>query len=250
MIGLRQILRNSQTLWGNRHAIPSVVKSLLNDRIEPASVSVFRRMVARGHSLTAATQLPMNGDGSPIPWYTYPFVDFLSDLETASWKVLEFGSGQSTLYWAARATSVLAYENSAEWFKTMREKSPSNVEIRLFEGEKTLEEIPQLEFLPDLVVVDGLKREICVRKSLETFGLRPIYILENSDWFPKAATAMREAGLREIRFKGFGPVNGYAWSTSLMVSAENLSRLALIRPDSCVPGGLPPGDYEEKNLIR
>lgn len=248
MIGLRQILRNSRTLWGNRRAIPSVVKSLLNDRIEPASVSAFRRLIARGHSLTVATGLPMVGDGSPIPWYTYPCLDFLCDLETSSWKVLEFGSGQSTLYWASRAAFVLTYENSAEWFKIMREKSPANVEIRLFEGEKTLDEIPQLEFLPDLVVVDGWKRGGCAQRSLEVFGLHPLYILENSDWFPEAAAAMRKSGLKEIRFKGFGPVNGYAWATSLLISPENLERLGRIDSHSDVPGGLAAGDYERKDV--
>lgn len=248
MIGLRQILRNSKTLWGNRHAIPSMAESLLNDRIEPTSVSAFRRLVSRGHSKTVTASLPMDWDDSPIPWYTYPFVDFLADLDTKDWKVLEFGSGQSTLYWAARSATVLAYENSINWLEKMREKSPVNVEIRFFEGEKTLDELSSLDFQPDLVVVDGWKRGACARRSIEQFGLKPLYILENSDWFPVAAAAMREAGFIEIRFKGFGPINGYAWATSLMVSKDNQDLLSRIGHHSQVSGGLSAGDYEIKDI--
>lgn len=248
MIGLRQILSSSKTLWGNRRAIPSMVKFLLNDHIDPASVSAFRRLVSRGHSKTVAARLPIDWDGSPIPWYTYPFVDFLADLETNDWKVLEFGSGQSTLYWATRTAAVLSYENNIEWLENMREKSPSNVEIRLFEGEQTLEELPSLDFQPDLIVVDGWKRGACTRRSIEQFGLKPLYILENSDWFPEAAAAMRQAGFVEIRFKGFGPINGYAWATSLMVSKENLDLLCQIGHHSHVSGGLAAGDYEIKDI--
>jgi len=190
----------------------------------------------------------MDWDGSPIPWYTYPFVDFLADLNTKDWKVLEFGSGQSTLYWAARSASVLSYENSVKWLEKMRKKSPDNVELRLFEGEQTLDELPALDFQPDLIVVDGWKRGACARRSIEQFGLKPLYILENSDWFPEAAAAMRQAGFIEIRFKGFGPINGYAWATSLMVSRENQDLLGGIGHHSQVPGGLAAGDYEIQDL--
>lgn len=248
MIGIRQILRNASTLWGNRSSLCKVLQFLCNDKIEPASLSAARRLVSRGHSRTVATGLPMDGNDDPIPWYTYPFVDFLADLDTRNWKVLEFGSGQSTLYWAARTAKVLSYENSLEWMEKMRIKSPANVELRLFEGEKTLDELPSIGFPPDLVVVDGWKRGACAIRSIGQFGLKPLYILENSDWFPEAATGMRQAGFIEIRFKGFGPINGYAWCTSLLLSEENLARLKGISAASNVPGGLAPGDYELRDL--
>lgn len=248
MIGVRQIIRNSGTLWKNRRVIPSVWKFLTNDSVETASISALRRLVSRGHSKTADTGLPQNWDSSPVPWYTYPFIDFLIDLDTSKWKILEFGSGQSTLYWAPRSAHILTYENSMEWFKKMQKKIPDNVEMRMFKGEETLAELPEINFQPDLIIVDGWKRGACAQRSVEQFGLKPLYILENSDWFPEAAAAMRASGLVEIRLKGFGPVNGYAWATSLMLSKENLHLLQHIDSHSEVPGGLPAGDYEQQDL--
>ena len=48
--------------------------------------------------------------GDPIPWYTYPAIDFLLLRDYRDKNILEFGSGQSTLWWAARAKFVLSLE--------------------------------------------------------------------------------------------------------------------------------------------
>jgi len=248
MIGIRQLIRNVRTLWGNIPALPKVIQMVCTDELEVASISAARRLVARGHSRTVSARLPVGPDGRPIPWYTYPFIDYISDVDVSKWKIIEFGSGQSTLFWAPRVASILAYESSTDWLEKMRKSSPPNVELRLFEGEPTLQELAGLDFVPDLVVVDGPKRGACAEKSIEAFGLRPIYILENSDWFPKAAAAMRKAGLVEIRFKGFGPINGYAWATSLLVSGNNIGKLGQIRPFSEVPGGTKASDCESNDI--
>jgi len=248
MTGLRQTLRSLRRFWGNRKALPKVLEMLCHDAVEPASLSAARRLIARGHSRTAHERIPVSSNGSAVPWYTYPFHDYLLDLDCSTWKVIEFGSGQSTLFWASRAASVLAYEHSDEWKQKLLPQCPENVEIRLFEGEQTLGQLAQLEFVPDLVVVDGWKRGACAIRSIEAFGLEPLYVLENSDWFPQAAAAMRAAGLVEVRFKGFGPINGYAWVTSLMISQSSLKRLASVSKKSDVPGGLDPGNYEQQDL--
>lgn len=248
MIGIRQLIRNFRTLCGNLPALPKVVQMVCNDELEASSISAARRLVARGHSKTVSTRMPMGADGSPIPWYTYPFIDYISDVDTSEWRIIEFGSGQSSLFWAGRAASVLAYENTSAWLEKMRLLVPSNVELRFFENEKTLEELDGLGFVPDLIVVDGWKRGACVAKCLEVFGLAPIYILDNSDWLPRTAAVLRGAGLTEIRFKGFGPINGYASATSLMISEAHVAKLGKIRDFCEVPGGLAADDYEKIHL--
>lgn len=222
-------------------------KVLSSDAVHLATLSAARRLVARGHSASASGKLPIAQDGSPVPWYSYPFLDFLADVDVSGWNVLEFGSGQSTLYWAARARRILAYEHNAQWLETLRPKLPAHAEIRLFEGEATLATLETLDWKPSLVVIDGCKRLACAKASLRVFGRHPLYVLENSDWLPKTAAFLREQGLAEIRFKGFGPVNGYAWCTSLLVCEESLSRLEAISAKCEVPGGLPPADYEARD---
>ncbi len=56
-------------------------------------------------------------EGNPIPWITYPAIDFLSQLDYTERSVFEYGSGFSTLFWAPRAKNVIAVETDLEWYK-------------------------------------------------------------------------------------------------------------------------------------
>ena len=219
---------------------------LTTDAAHPATISAARRLLARGHSVSAASKLPIGQEGAPVPWYTYPFLDFLADFDCSCWDVLEFGSGQSTLFWAGRARRIVAFEHNPTWIEKLRPRLPSHAEVRLFESRRVEEALRELGFQPTVVVIDGCKRKECAAAALRTFGRSPLYVLENSDWLPVTAAFLRGEGLREIRFKGFGPVNAYAWCTSLMVSEESLARLAEVSPHCDVPGGLPAADFEAR----
>ncbi|MGC1360796.1 MAG: hypothetical protein WA826_06450, partial [Silvibacterium sp.] len=59
-------------------------------------------------------------NGEPIPWYTYPIIDFLSDRDFKNKNILEFGGGQSTLWWAKRARRVVTFEGKREWHDRIR----------------------------------------------------------------------------------------------------------------------------------
>ena len=54
-------------------------------------------------------------NGSPIPWFTYPAIDFLDSLELDNKTVLEVGGGFSTLYWALRGCSGISLEIDSGW---------------------------------------------------------------------------------------------------------------------------------------
>lgn len=233
--------------WRNRHCLRDLATIYLHDPLEPASLGAARRFFARGHAGTAASHRPADHEGKPLPWYTYSFLDFATDWDTTNWQVLEFGSGQSTLYWAARAARVIAFENKAAWFAEMSRRIPSNVELHAFPDPATLDGLQKLGIKPDLVIIDGFQRGACATKSLEAFGTQPLYVLDNADWFPQTSAILRHAGLYEIRFKGFGPVNNYAWATSLLVGPENLHLLGRISDACPVAGGLPAEDSVEQS---
>ena len=48
-------------------------------------------------------QRPVDRKKNPLPWYTYPAISYLSAKDVSALSVFEFGSGGSTLWWAARA---------------------------------------------------------------------------------------------------------------------------------------------------
>ena len=47
-----------------------------------------------------------------------------------------------------------------------------------------------------------------------------LLVLDNTDWHPHTAADLRAAGFLQVDFNGFGPLNAYAWTTSLFLRAD------------------------------
>lgn len=65
-----------------------------------------------------------DGAGKPIPWYTYPAVDFLEKLVRPEWSVFEYGAGNSTLWWRERCKRVTSVEHDREWTDFLLKRHP------------------------------------------------------------------------------------------------------------------------------
>ena len=55
-------------------------------------------------------------DGNPIPWYTYPAIEYLSQFDYSQKEIFEFGCGYSSMFWANRAKKVTSIEDNINWF--------------------------------------------------------------------------------------------------------------------------------------
>ena len=60
--------------------------------------------------------------GEPKPWLPEEAIVFLNQLLNRNSVVLEFGSGNSTLWLAKRAAKVVSYEHDREWWEKAAEK--------------------------------------------------------------------------------------------------------------------------------
>ena len=68
------------------------------------------------------TNMPINSNGMELPWYTYPAIEYLNSFTLTSFDVFEFGSGNSSIYWAKRAKKIISVEHNKEWFTTISQK--------------------------------------------------------------------------------------------------------------------------------
>ncbi len=68
-------------------------------------------------------------------------------------------------------------------------------------------------------MIDGVERRAACDEALHKLRLAVI-ILDNSDWHHHCAARLRAGGLLEVDFAGFGPINGYTWTTSLFFHRE------------------------------
>lgn len=94
------------------------------------------------------------------PWIVPAAVERLDGLIRPTWSVLEFGSGASTAWYAARAARVVSLEDDPVWLEEVRARTssfgPERCELRL----AALRDFPAVaaQFAPDsfdLVIVDG-----------------------------------------------------------------------------------------------
>jgi precorrin-6B methylase 2 len=154
--------------------------------------------------------------GAPIPMYTYPVVDLLiaSKKYFAEKTILEFGSGQSTRWWAQHAKRVIAVEFDEEFANAMGHqlRKMSNIEIIIGDEYKRL---VTGEF--DVVSIDGHPRIEAARFIVGKVAAGGFVIVDNSDIqsLNEVCTILANAGYYRIDFIGYSPSAYFKQCTSI-----------------------------------
>jgi hypothetical protein len=160
----------------------------------------------------------IDANNQPIPWYTYPAIEYIKQLDFTDKNVFEFGSGNSTIFWANRCKSIIAVEDDRIWYEKIKLQLPPNVTY-LFEGDQHnyINAIQSFQKSFDIIIVDGSHRHDCAIEAIKNLAPNGIVVLDNADWHPKTATFLRENDLIEVDMTGFGPINDYTWTTSFFL---------------------------------
>lgn len=167
-------------------------------------------------------------DGNPIPWYTYPAIEYLSQFDVSDKEVFEFGCGNSSLFWANRAKKVTSIEDNLTWFdKWKHEFVRDNLDIRWRdEGDGYFNAIFEDNKKYDIIIVDGKRRADCARTAVEALNEGGLIILDDSDRintskeYVDAVHYLKQADLLQVDFYGFCPMNNYTKTTSLFFSRD------------------------------
>lgn len=166
----------------------------------------------------------INRSKEPIPWNTYAFVSFLEPRLQRSFRVFEYGCGNSTLWYAARVGEVISVEHDESWAMKVQPQLPTTARICVRRiGEGYVEEITNHGAF-DVVVVDGENRIECIRASLSQLKPDGVVILDNAEWvalFQEAKQVMAEHGFRCIEFRSMGPINLYLSTTVVFYRSQS-----------------------------
>ncbi len=178
-------------------------------------------------------------DGNPLPWYTYPAIEYLSQFDYSQKKIFEYGCGYSSMFWAERAEKVTSIEDNFEWHaRWQKEFQHPRLEIRWRdEGEIYENAIFEDDALYDVIVVDGKRRAECAKAAIVKLASGGMIILDDSDRintsqeYVDAVRALRQADLIQIDFYGFCPMNNYTKTTSLFLRRDfNFESLYKVQP--------------------
>ncbi len=163
---------------------------------------------------------PVNKGGAPIPWYTYPAIEFIEPRIRPDFRVFEYGSGWSTLWWAERTQEVFAVEHDSAWFEQVRGQVPANVRLALQqEPDKYVDQLNACGGDFDVVVVDGENRNECARAAAARTKRSGAIVFDNSDRaaFAEGVRFLDEQGWMRLDFWGLVPCYPYRNCTSIFL---------------------------------
>lgn len=207
------------------HGLASVIKAwrrVAGQSRARKVVGVTKRLLLdQGYVDSLRAGAPVDGDGVPVPWYTYPAIEYLGSLDFAGRRVFEFGSGNSTRWWEQRASELVSVETDPDWYDLIAPQlDPATTKLKLcHDQDEYLAEIAQHDPF-DVVVVDGLWRKPSARVALEHLAPGGMIVLDNADWFPYSHALLRDTGMIPIDFHGAGPLGRYSWTTSVFLDPK------------------------------
>ena len=133
---------------------------------------------------------------SAFPWINYSTIQFMHHIVSKDTKVLEFGTGGSSLFFLGRKTNLTSIEHEAEWINEVQKRASQKQLMRwshhLISSNKPNSRIPLADdyLYPlknivdssiDLVVVDGRHRVESIKRSMTKVKPGGCLILDNSD---------------------------------------------------------------------
>ncbi|MCA9907704.1 MAG: hypothetical protein KC519_03580, partial [Anaerolineae bacterium] len=62
----------------------------------------------------------------PSPWLGFDAIDYLAARISPGWRVFEYGSGGSTLFWLKSGAEVVSIEHDADWYAQMQQRLMQN----------------------------------------------------------------------------------------------------------------------------
>jgi hypothetical protein len=185
------------------------------------------RILSKGYgwNRSAVEARPVMADGSAIPWYTYPAIEFLNTLDFSGRRIFEFGCGNSSMFWSSKAEEVCAVDIDPAWVEEIRGYGIKNLRLSGVANKADYVRAPedgQGTFY--VVVIDGKFRFSCVDAAQRAVSDDGFIIFDNADWFDSGCEKLRAAGWIQIDFAGPGPFNEYFWTTSIFVRPQTKMR--------------------------
>lgn len=164
--------------------------------------------------------------GKPLPWLTYPAIEFLARRVRSDLSVFEYGCGMGTLWWAARTQRVVAVEHDPVWAAKISAEAPAHAAVlqRSLEPDDAYVSCPRGQGPPfDVVLIDGANRVRCVPHAIAALGPRGVIVFDNTDRaeYAPGLSELEQAGFRSVPFVGLAPMGTVKTETSVWYRAGN-----------------------------
>lgn len=187
--------------------ISNAIRSIMTAILTPVLFSV-----RTGHFKSSFLMKAVSKNGKPIPWYTYPCIDFLSNQSYKDKNILEFGSGQSSLWWANIAKKILSLEGDKKRFEMLRLQIPNNIDLHYVSIESSKQCVSDVNSILsnnnvqefDIIIIDGLYRYEMIEIAMQHLADKGGIICDNSEGYG-FYEGFADSKFRRVDFYGYVP---------------------------------------------
>lgn len=169
---------------------------------------------------------PVDKNGKALPWVTYSFIDFIEDRLNKNLNIFEFGSGNSTLWYASKVNTVTSVEHDKNWFEEVKLTMPKNVNINYVPLEYNgaySKFLNNYEKKFDIIIIDGRDRVNCIIQSISCLNETGVMVLDDSqrDRYIKGVDFLLSKKFKKIDFHGISPGLFYKKTTTIFYKHGN-----------------------------
>ena len=208
--------------------IKKVIPVIFQPRILIQLVSMYRigYLSEIGWIDSFKKKMPVDDNSNPLPWVTYSFIDFISDRLNKNMDIFEYGSGNSTLWYAIRVNSIISVEHDRAWFDKIKKNMPKNSNIYYQEleyGGLYSQFSSQLDRKFSMVIVDGRDRVCCIKNAINSIKDDGVIVLDDSEReaYDEAVSFLLSNNFKKIDFWGISPGLFYKKNTTIFYKEKN-----------------------------
>ncbi len=181
---------------------------------------------------------PVDNKMDPIPWWTYPVIDYLNQFNFNDEIIFEYGPGNGTFWFLKKGCKKIIYiENDKNWYNELEEAKHKN-QILVYKEKKEDYFSSIFNYDSTVLIIDGKWRKdnlefICSNFEKINNNLKMI-IIDNPDKFQlgeliKGIT--NSYNFVQADFFGFGPAfRGIGCTTVLLNSSNKIQRSTDMTP--------------------
>jgi hypothetical protein len=179
-----------------------------------------------GYIESVKERRPCRRDGSPLPWMNYNIIGFMEDRLNPSITMFEYGSGNSTQFYASFVKEVFSLEQSKDWYEHNVANTSDNVTMKHAShqsGKEYAKLIGSFNRKFNLVVIDAADRVECVKAAVNHLTDDGVIILDDShrDSYQPAFEFMKSLGFRKIEFEGLKPAGIRSYRSTVFYRPDN-----------------------------
>jgi predicted O-methyltransferase YrrM len=122
-----------------------------------------------------------------LPWLTSGSISLIDNLIKKSDKMIEFGSGRSTAWFAKRVDELTSVETDQFWYEKVKIdlKAYKNTNLIFLDGDIEFRNLISTidDNSIDISLIDGAYRDLCANLLIDKMKSGGVMIIDNANWF-------------------------------------------------------------------